>query len=89
MTTNTTLESIQALARTIHSETGLYVSYTEDMHPSARSATVSIQHRVGDAHWHEWFKGCTAPGKSETTLEEMERQLADRLVAYRKQREEV
>ena len=83
MTTNTTLESIQALARTIHAETGLYVSYTEDMHPSA------IQHQDGDDYWHEWFKGCTRPSKSETTLEEMERQLADRLVAYRKQREEV
>lgn len=82
--TNITLENIQALARTIRAETGLYVSFKEDMHVSATVATVSIQHQDGSSYWHEWFSGCTAPSQSESTLEEMERQLADWLATYRK-----
>ena len=31
------MASIQGLARTIHAETGLYVTYSEDMHSSARA----------------------------------------------------
>lgn len=88
MTTNITLENIQALARTIRAETGLYVSFREDMHVSATVATVGIQHRDGSKCWHEWFSGRSMPGKSEATLEEMGRQLADWLSAYREQRED-
>lgn len=81
------LANIQGLARTIRRETGLYVSYSEDMHPSATAATVSIQHQGDDGCWHEWFKGCETPSRSEVTLEAMRDELCEYLTKARKAKE--
>ena len=81
------MATIQGLARTIHDETGLYVSYSEDMHSSARAVTVSIQHRDGDGCWHDWFKGCEKPSRSEVTLEAMRDELCEYLTKARKAKE--
>lgn len=84
MTTQDTLASIQAMARTIHEEIGVYVTYIESMHPTRTSAEVWIQLGYND---FDSFKGCDNPSlEQDVSLEIMRDRLRDWLVDWRHRR---
>jgi len=85
---NDLLRSIQCLARTMASESGLYVTYTEHMHTHSLGAEVYVQHYDGETYRHEWFKGSTTPTlTTEVNLEEMHEAMMTWLVEHRKAKE--
>lgn len=79
------LAVIQGFARAIYAETGRYTTYTEDLHTGDHiGATVTVQ--MGAMEF-EFFRGASGnPVKGyEVPLEQMRDDLADWLVAHRKQ----
>src|SRR5690554_7233488 len=66
---NAMIDSIRALAHTIHAETGRYVVYSEHMHKGCLAVTVSVQ--IGDNEF-DWFRGSKNPLDGyETTIEQV------------------
>src|SRR5690554_8233376 len=55
---NAMIDSIRALAHTIHAEPGRHVVYSEHMHKGCLAVTVSVQ--IGDNEV-EWFRGSKNP----------------------------
>ncbi len=84
------LDSIRGLARAIYAETGQYTTYTEGYHSGGSdrlAADVSIQSATNPDEF-EFFRAAQhpSPGYSKT-FEQMRDDLADWLVAHRKQQE--
>jgi len=79
---NAMIDSIRALAHTIHAETGRYVVYSEHMHKGCLAVTVSVQ--IGDNEF-DWFRGSKNPLDGyETTIEQVRDDLCAYLTNYRR-----
>lgn len=84
--TDEIMDSIRALAKAIHKESGRYVAYSEDMHSTSNDVSVWIQSVGGPTAEFDVFRGSDRPmaGYS-TTHEQMRDELAGWLADYRKQ----